>query len=77
MCLSVYSKPANVSFKIKSGGGVSFMSLVECKELTEDLCRNILHVYKIHNADILVREDCTVDEFIDIIEGTCPSVLPI
>jgi len=29
----------------------------------------ILHDYKIHNAEVLVREDCTVDEFIDVILG--------
>lgn len=29
----------------------------------------ILHEYRIHNADILFREDCSVDDLIDIIEG--------
>ena len=30
---------------------------------------NILHEYKIHNADILFREDIGSDELIDLIEG--------
>jgi uncharacterized protein len=25
--------------------------------------------YKMYNADILVKEDCTADDFIDVIEG--------
>lgn len=29
----------------------------------------ILHNYKIHNADVLFREDAGVDELIDVIEG--------
>lgn len=33
------------------------------------MVRNILHEYKIHNADVLLREDITVDQFIDVIEG--------
>jgi ribosome-interacting GTPase 1 len=30
---------------------------------------NILHEYRIHNADILFREDASVDQLIDLIEG--------
>lgn len=32
-------------------------------------CRNILSDWKIHNADVLVREDITTDEFIDVVLG--------
>jgi len=28
-----------------------------------------MHEYKIHNAEIVVREDCSVDDFIDVVEG--------
>ena len=31
--------------------------------------RQLLHEYKIHSAEVLFREDCTIDQFIDIIEG--------
>jgi ribosome-interacting GTPase 1 len=31
--------------------------------------KNILSEYKIHNADILIHDDSTVDDFIDIVEG--------
>lgn len=30
---------------------------------------NILHEYKVHNADVLFRDDYGVDELIDVIEG--------
>lgn len=32
-------------------------------------CRNILSDWKIHNADVLVREDISTDEFIDVVLG--------
>lgn len=33
------------------------------------LVRNILHLYRIFNADVLCREDVTEDEFIDVVEN--------
>jgi hypothetical protein len=30
---------------------------------------NILHEYKLHNAHIVIRQDVSIDEFIDVIEG--------
>ncbi|CAG8466139.1 3931_t:CDS:10 [Paraglomus occultum] len=71
------SKP-NVYFKasidfcsitVKRGGGISFVSTFRLTHLTEKLVYQILHGYKIFNAEILVREDVTVDEFIDVILG--------
>lgn len=29
----------------------------------------ILHEYKMHNCEVLFREDATTDDFIDVIEG--------
>lgn len=34
-----------------------------------DLVKSVLSEYKIHNADVTVRFDATVDDLIDIIEG--------
>merc|ERR1712045_1030125 len=33
------------------------------------MVRTILHEYKIHNAEVLFREDSTPDDFIDVING--------
>lgn len=38
--------------------------------MDEKMVTRILQEYKIHNADVLLREDCTVDDFIDVIEVT-------
>ena len=42
---------------------------VELTNFNENLARRICQVYKVRNAQILVKEDITADEFIDVIEG--------
>ncbi|KAF4368946.1 hypothetical protein F8388_021558 [Cannabis sativa] len=58
-----------IYFKKKKTGGISFNSTLTLTHVDEKLCYQILHEYKIHNAEVLFREDATVDDFIDVIEG--------
>jgi ribosome-interacting GTPase 1 len=51
-------------------GGVKLNSTKALTHLNEKVVKNILSEYKIHNADVLVHDDSTVDDFIDIVEGT-------
>ena len=37
--------------------------------VTELDVQQLLHEYRIHSAEVLFREDCTIDQFIDLIEG--------
>eukprot|EP00756_Hemistasia_phaeocysticola_P044798 Hpha_TRINITY_DN18586_c0_g1::TRINITY_DN18586_c0_g1_i1::g.195249::m.195249/K06944/K06944; uncharacterized protein len=66
-------KPPGIYFRKRAAGAsqasVSFSTICKLTHLSEKLCKDILHDYKIHNAEIVIREDCTVDEFIDVIEG--------
>uniref|UniRef100_U3F832 Developmentally-regulated GTP-binding protein 2 n=3 Tax=Micrurus TaxID=8634 RepID=U3F832_MICFL len=62
------NKP-NIYFKPKKGGGISFNSTVTLTQCSEKLVQLILHEYKIFNAEVLFREDCSADEFIDVIVG--------
>ena len=62
------SKP-NVYFKAKSGGGLTINATCKLTHLTEKLIQGILHDYKIFNAEVIVREDVTVDQFIDVVLG--------
>jgi len=61
----------NLSFRRKEKGGVNFTHTGNFtpSHLTLEVVRSVLNEYKIHNADVNIREDCTVDEFIDVIEG--------
>jgi len=62
-------KAANISYIKKATGGVKFTTTVDQPIVTENLAISILHDYRIHNAQIVVREVITVDQFIDAIEG--------
>ncbi|KAG9335725.1 hypothetical protein JZ751_004261 [Albula glossodonta] len=71
-------KPPNIGFKKKDKGGINFTAtpcylsiLFQCaqSELDADTVKSILAEYKIHNADITLRGDCTADDLIDVVEG--------
>ena len=64
--------PPAIYFKKKAHGSsnsIAFTATVKLTHLSEKLCKDILHDYKIHNAELIIRDDCTVDEFIDVVEG--------
>ncbi|RDD36969.1 Developmentally-regulated GTP-binding protein 2 [Trichoplax sp. H2] len=59
----------NIYFKPKKAGGLHFNATCPLTHVNEKLIQLILHEYKIFNAEVLFREDCTADEFIDVITG--------
>jgi len=61
--------PPDVTVKRKKLGGVKLSSTVELTQLDERIIRSVLNEYGIHNADVLIREDITVDQFIDVMEA--------
>ncbi|GFR74179.1 developmentally-regulated GTP-binding protein 2 [Elysia marginata] len=63
------SRKPNIYFKQKKGGGISFNAMVPLTKCNERMVQLILHEYKIFNAEVLFREDCTSDDFVDVILG--------
>ena len=65
-------KPPDVTLtKRKSGGGVRFASTVPQTKLGPDpekVVTQILREYKITSADVLAREEITVDQLVDVIQ---------
>jgi len=61
----------NMVFKRKEKGGINFTHTGSFTptHLTQETIKAVLSEYKTHNADINIREDVTVDELIDVIEG--------
>lgn len=58
----------NISIKVKKTGGVKMNSITPPKYLDEKIVTALLKDYKIHNADVLIRdENVTIDDFIDVI----------
>ncbi|KAJ3985409.1 developmentally regulated GTP-binding protein [Lentinula detonsa] len=60
------SKP-DVVFKKRTTGG--FNTTVKLTKTDEKTIRTILAGYKLHNCDVMIREDITTDEFIDVLIG--------
>jgi small GTP-binding protein len=63
-------RPPNMTFTRKDKGGVAYRSIVPQPNLDEDTVKAILSEYRIHNADVVLRERCTMDDLIDVIEGS-------
>ena len=61
-------KPPNVVVKRKKLGGVKVSSTVPLTHLDEKTIRSIINEYGMHNADVLFRDDVTIDQFIDVLD---------
>mmetsp|Transcript_25041 Transcript_25041/g.63041 ORF Transcript_25041/g.63041 Transcript_25041/m.63041 type:complete len:272 (-) Transcript_25041:215-1030(-) len=62
-------RPPDVYLKVKKTGGIHFTAVVPLEKIDEKMVLRILQEYKIHNCEILLRQDITVDQLIDVIEG--------
>lgn len=61
--------PPGISLTRKKAGGLKFNSIVPLTKIDAKTVQTILHEYRIFNADVLFREDCSADDLIDVIEG--------
>ena len=62
-------KPPNITFRKKEKGGINLTQVVPQSELDGQAVKQILSEYRISNADVILKEDCTCDDLIDVIEG--------
>lgn len=60
--------PPQIYFKRKKTGGVSINSTLPLTHLDEKMVQRVLQEYKVHNADVLFKEDATVEDLIDVME---------
>jgi len=61
--------PPNITFRRKEKGGINLTQVVPQSELDLNSVKQILGEYRISNADIILKEDSTCDDLIDVIEG--------
>ncbi|WVR09166.1 hypothetical protein IAU60_006228 [Kwoniella sp. DSM 27419] len=64
------SKPPDVTVKQKVAGGITITCTVKLTKTDERTLRSIMQSYRIHSCDVMIREDITTDEFIDVLLGT-------
>ncbi|MEE3491297.1 MAG: GTPase, partial [Methanobrevibacter sp.] len=61
-------QPPDVTVKRKKLGGVKVSSTCKLTHLDEKTIRSILNEYGYINADVLFRDDVTMDQFIDVLD---------
>jgi len=59
----------DVTVRRKKLGGVQLSSTEKLTHLDEATIRSIINEYGMHNADVLIRGDVTMDQFIDALES--------
>jgi small GTP-binding protein len=65
--IRINKKPPKIRIKKTSKGGIRVGSTVSLKDLNEKIVKAVLAEYKVHNANVLIREDAAVEDLIDAI----------
>ena len=68
-CSRLNKDPPQISFKKKEKGGINLQTLVPQSELDLDMVKTVLNEYRVSNADVVLKYDATVEDFIDVVEG--------
>jgi len=67
--IRVDGRPPNVTIERTGSGGVSVVSSVKLTKMSEELARDILRVYDIDNARVIIRQDISDEELVDVLLG--------
>jgi len=69
--LRLNQSPPRVYLKKKTSGGCQVSNTVPggLTKMDERTVHKILAEYRVHHCELLFREDCTVDQLIDVLEG--------
>ncbi len=67
--LRINQKPPQVKIAKKLRGGIDLGVTVKLTKLDEVTIKNILNEFRLQNSSIVIREDITDDQLIDVIEG--------
>uniref|UniRef100_A0AC34R028 Developmentally-regulated GTP-binding protein 2 n=1 Tax=Panagrolaimus sp. JU765 TaxID=591449 RepID=A0AC34R028_9BILA len=59
-----------IYLKRKAVGGVKVNHTCPLTKVDEKMICSVLHEYKIFNADVIFHDDYTIDQFIDVIQGS-------
>ncbi|HXW38012.1 MAG TPA: GTP-binding protein [Nitrososphaerales archaeon] len=62
--------PPNVVIEKTNSGGIAVSSQVKMSKMTESLVKEILRVYDVNSARVLIRQDVTDEQLIDVLYGT-------
>jgi small GTP-binding protein len=63
------TQPPNVTINQSSRGGLGITTTCTLTHLAESTVRAILNTYKINHGNVIIREDITDDQLIDVVAG--------
>lgn len=69
MGIRLDTRPPNVTIEQSSQGGLGITATCSLTKLDEPTIRAILGVYKIHHGNVIIREDISDDQLIDVVAG--------
>ncbi len=78
--LRLNERKPEVVIKTKPKGGLSIATTVRLTKTNKDTIASVLREFRIPNADVVIRDDITIEQFIDAIEGNkhyVPAVVTI
>jgi ribosome-interacting GTPase 1 len=61
--------PPKVVIEKTSSGGITVSAQVKLTKITEELVKDILRVYDVSSARVIVREDITSEQLVDVLLG--------
>ncbi len=62
-------KRPDITIRKRDSGGIEVGAAVKLSELTKETIEGILHEFRIRNAEVVIRQDCSVDDLIDAVAG--------
>ncbi|KAE8216554.1 hypothetical protein CF319_g1091 [Tilletia indica] len=62
-------QPPNILIKKKDKGGLSITNTVPLSKLEHDEIKAVMAEYRMSNAEVAIREDATLEQLIDVVEG--------
>lgn len=61
----------DITVKKRKLGGINLSATLPLTYIDEKTIRSILNEYGIHSADVLIRDDVSMDQFIDALDTSC------
>ncbi len=68
--------PPDVVIKKTQRGGINVSFAIKPTKIDESLVKEIMREYGYHNADVVIRQDVNVDEFIDALRAESIKYVP-
>jgi uncharacterized protein len=67
--IRIDESPPNVVIETTSSGGITVSAQVKLTKLNEELVKDILRIYNVNSARVIIREDISDEQLVDVLLG--------